>query len=170
MGPLDVSRYSDAIRRAFLGPGGASLRVVVALTLAGGVFTGGIFLGALALLDRVSPGLHLLVAPALFVAGTAMGLLHSLVLAVIGRPTDTTRFAALRQALVAAVCSLPLVGAAWLVSSAITLGSALRTDFRWSWLLVSGAGWLIGVGLCFWAACETACIVRTTRERWTARR
>jgi hypothetical protein len=101
-----------------------------------------------------NPGLHLLVAPVLFLVGTALGLVLGLVLAILGRPASATRGRALRAGLSAAGISLLLLPPSWLVSAAIAVGAALRMEMRVSWLAVSLGGSVVGFLACAWAGLE----------------
>lgn len=134
-------------------------------TLAGGICGGGLLIEALTMLDLGGVGLHLLVAPVLFVLGTTLGSVHGLVLSVAGRAADVSRRAALRGALVALALSLPLVPVSWLVSSSIAVATALRTEMRASWLLVVTGGTAIGLAVCGWACVEAGRMVRSARRR-----
>ena len=145
---------ADALRWTFLGPEGGSGRVVVAWTLAGGAGAGGILVGALALAGRSTPGLLVLVGPVLFVLGSLLGMAQGLALGVAGRPPGTSRRTALRRSGLAAALSVPLLPLSWLTSAAITVGSALRVEFRLGWLFVGAVGSLIALGLCLWALRE----------------
>jgi hypothetical protein len=144
----------DSLRRTFVGPEGLGGRVVASWVLAGGICGGGLLIGALAVLGIGSPGLHLLVAPVLFLAGTVLGLVLGLVLAVLGRPASATRGRALRAGLFAAGISLLLLPPSWLVSCAIVVGAALRMEMRISWLAVSLGGSVVGLLACAWAGLE----------------
>jgi hypothetical protein len=151
---VTAPRAADAVQSAFLGDEGAGGRVVCSWMLAGGIAAGGFLIGTLALAGRGNPGLHLLLAPVLFMAGTLLGFVQGIVFAVIGRPADERAGRAFGRALLAGALSVPLLPIAWLVSSAITVGSALQAEFRWSWLLVAAGGWIIGVSICAWAVVE----------------
>lgn len=122
--------------------------------LAGGICGGGLLVGGLAVFDRGSPGLHLLLAPVLFLVGTALGLVQGFVLALIGRMRGVADSAALRRGLVGAGVSLPVLPLSWLISSSIAVSTALRTELRTSWLFVSAGGTLIGMMVCVWAIVE----------------
>ena len=122
-------------------------------------------LGMLTLGGYVDPGLHLLVAPMLFLAGTALGFGHGLGLALAGRPRGFSLGRALKESFVAVLLSLPLVAAAWVLTAGITLASTLRSTFYPSRLAVSGVAWLAGTGLCVWAAFEGIRMLRTAHRR-----
>ena len=167
---MTATRATDALQSAFLGDEGAGGRVVCSWMLAGGIAAGGFLIGTLALAGRGNPGLHLLLAPVLFVAGTLLGFFQGIVLAVIGRPADVRVGRAFGRALLAGVLSTPLLPLAWLVSSAITVGSALQAEFRWSWLVVAAGGWIVGVSICAWALVEAWRLGRRRLLRFSERR
>jgi hypothetical protein len=156
---------AEWLRSTFAGPEGGSGRVVLSWTLAGGAAAGGILTGALAIAGRANPGLLVLVGPVLYVAGTLVGLLHGLVLGVVGRPRHVPRGAALRRSTQAAALSLPLLPVSWLTSAAITVGSAVRVEFRLAWLLVGTVGSLVALALCLWALAEACGQVRRAYGR-----
>lgn len=125
-------------------------------------------MGALALFGRSVPGLLVLVGPVLFVAGSLMGLVHGLALAVVGRPRTLSRGQALRRGGLGAAVALPLLPGAWLASAALTVGSALRAGFRLDWFLVAAVGFAVALMLCLWAVREGWNQVRRAygRLRW----
>ncbi len=156
---------AETLRWAFSGDPGASGRVVISWTLAGGAVTGGVLMGVLALLGRGNPGLLVLVGPALFVAGSLMGLLHGLALGAAWRPPGVSRRDALHRAGWGVAASVSLLPLSWLTSAAITVGWALQAEFRLSWLLVGSVGWLLAGGVCCWAAVEGCGHVRRAYGR-----
>lgn len=162
---MDASGWLDSLRRTFFGPEGLGGRVVVSWVLAGGISGGGLLLVVLAVLGIGNPGLHLLVAPVLFLVGTVLGFVLGLALAVLGRPSAVTPGRALRAGLVAAAISLPLLAPSWLVSAAITVGTALRMEMRVSWLVVSLGGSVVGLLACAWAGLEGCRVVSATLRR-----
>lgn len=166
---MGASGWVDLLRRTFLGPGGTGGRVVMASTLAGGICCGGLLVGSLALLGLGSVGLHLLVAPVLFLAGSALGVVHGVSMAVVARPETVTCAGALRRALIATALTLPLVPLSWLVSSSIVVSAALRSEVRASWVAVSVVGTLLGLVVCTWAMVESGRAVAAAWGRWTAR-
>lgn len=160
-----VSRVLVMLERVFCGVEGSCARVVTSWVLAGGVVGGGILIGVLALAGYGSVGLHLLLAPLLFIAGTFLGFAHGITLAVVGRPARCSRGRAIRVGLTGCLVALPLVGVAWLVSSGITLTTVLLTEWRLSWMTVAGMGWILGSALCVWAAIEGVQAVRYAYQR-----
>jgi len=142
---------------------------VLSWTLAGGICGGGLLIGALTMFDSGSAGLHLLLAPVLFILGTILGSAHALVLSVAGRPADVPRRDALRSALFVLALSLPLIPVSWLVSSSIAVATALRTEMRASWLAVVAGGTAIGLAVCGWACVEAGRVVRSARRRMRSR-
>ncbi len=153
------------IGRVFGGVEGRCARVVASWLLAGGIAGGGILIGALALAGIGPSGMHLLIAPALFLVGTVLGLAHGLALALVGRPGTCSRRRALGLALAGGLTALPLVGASWIIASGITLTTALRTEWRWSWLAVASGGWILGAMICTWAVIEGFRTVRCAYGR-----
>jgi hypothetical protein len=149
-----------------VGSRGACVRLVLSWTVAGGVAGGGILVGALTIAGVVEPGLQLLAAPVLFLAGAFLGLLHGGVLSLLGRPRCLTRGTALRHAIVAALLSLPLLGIGWLVTASIALTAALMREMRASWLFFAVGGWILGLALCAWALVEGWRALRTAMDRW----
>jgi hypothetical protein len=148
------------------GSRGRCVRLVLSWTVAGGVAGGGILVGALTVTGVVEPGLQLLAAPVLFVAGAFLGLLHGGILSLVGRPRCLTRGTALRHAALAALLSLPLLGIGWLVTASIALTAALMTQMRASWLFFAVGGWILGLALCAWALVEGWGALRAAFDRW----
>ena len=148
------------------GSRGGCVRLVLSWTVAGGVAGGGILVGALTIAGVVEPGLQLLAAPVLFVAGAVLGLVHGVVLSLVGRPRCLTRGTALRHALLAALISIPLLGIGWVVTASITLTAALMTELRASWLFFAVGGWILGLSLCAWALWEGWRALRAAFGRW----
>lgn len=134
-------------------------------TLAGGICGGGLFIGVLALLGRGSPGLHLLMAPALFLLGSAVGVGQGLFLALVGRGDGVSRAETLRRCSVAVAVSLLLLPVSWLISSSIVVATALRAEMRLSWLAVSAVGTALGLVVLAWAVLEGWRMVAAARER-----
>jgi len=148
------------------GSRGRCVRLVLSWTVAGGVAGGGILVGALTITGVVEPGLQLLAAPVLFLAGAFLGLLHGGVLSLVGRPGCLTRGTALRHAILAALCALPLLGVGWVVTASIALTAALVTEMRASWLFFAVGGWILGLALCTWAVVEGWQALKTAMGRW----
>ena len=123
---MDATRLVGLLRWTFEGAEGAGGRVVLSWIVAGGIFGGGLLIAGLALTGRGSAGLHLLIAPVLFLLGSFLGLTAGLVVAVLGRPAGVRAGTALRRGLAAAAISLPLLPLAWLVSSSIKVATALQ--------------------------------------------
>lgn len=163
-----MSRLVESLRWTFEGAEGAAGRVVLSSILAGGICGGGLLIGTLAMIGRGSPGLHLLLAPVLFLAGSLAGLVHGMTLTVLARPGDVPRSDACLRGLVAAVASVPLLPLSWLVSSSITLATALQVEQRTSWLIVSVGGAVLGVVVCGFAAVEGWKAVTDAVRRYTA--
>lgn len=149
-----MSRWADTFRTTFYGPEGAGGRVVLSWVLAGGICGGGLLVGALALLGRGSPGLHLLLTPVLFLVGSVLGVAHGFILALAGRSESATRAETARRGLIAVGVSLLLLPLSWLISSSIAVGTALRVELRASWLVVSLGGTFVGLLVCAWALVE----------------
>jgi hypothetical protein len=135
--------------------------------MAGGVVGGGIAVSALTVVGIVSPGAQLLATPVLFLLGAALGVLHGLMLAMAGRPHCVTFRAAVKFSLVAGLCCIPALAAAWLVTAGISLTAALIMEWRPSYAAVAGVGWMGGVALCAWAAVEGWPAVRRAYSRWS---
>jgi len=150
----------------FRGPEGSCCRVTLSWATAGGVASGGILVGSLTITGLVSPGLQLLVAPVLFLAGALVGAVHGGVLAVAGRPDTLSRAAALRRAVLACVVSVPALGAAWVLTTGISLTAVLTREWRWTWALVAAGAWALGLALCAWAAHEGWQSLRRAFRRW----
>jgi hypothetical protein len=118
----------------------------------------------------VSPGLHLLAAPVLFLLGSILGAVHGGLLAVAGRPGGLSRTSALTRAAIAALIAVPLLGITWIITASIALSAALVTEWRISWAIIAAAGWLLGLLLCGWAAVEGWRAARRALSRWPAGR
>jgi hypothetical protein len=149
-----------------LGARGRCVRLVLSWTVAGGVAGGGILVGALTIAGVLEPGVQLLAAPVLFIAGAVLGLLHGGALALVGRPSCLTRRGAFGQALIAGAISVPLLALGWVVTASISLTAALMTEMRASWLVFAAGGWAIGLVLCGWAAVEGLGALRIAFGRW----
>lgn len=138
---------------------------MLAWTLFGGIFGGGLLIGAHALSGRGTPGLYLLLAPVLFVLGTLLGALHGLALSFMGRGRDVARSQALRRAAAGAGVGLLFLPASWLISAAIVVGVALQSEMRLSWLVVSAGGTLLGMMVGVWACSEGCSMLRAAYRR-----
>jgi hypothetical protein len=66
----------------FLAQPGASGRLMLSLTMAGGIGGGGVLIGALALTGVVEPGVQLFAAEALFVVGAFAGFVYAVALGI----------------------------------------------------------------------------------------
>ena len=162
---MEATRWSDTFRWIFAGREGAAGRVVSSSILAGGISGGGLLIGTLALTGRGNPGLHLLLAPVLFLAGSLAGLLLGLLVGVWARPGDVPRSDALKRGALAAAMTVPLVPVSWLLSSSITVGTALQVEQRTSWVVVSTVGAALGLAVCFLAARELSGVLREAVRR-----
>ena len=157
---VEATRWSDTIRWTFAGPEGAGGRVVSFSILAGGICGGGLLIGTLAMTGRGSPGLHLLLAPVLFLGGSLAGLLLGLGIGVVARPGGVCRSDALKRGALAALMTVPLLPVSWLISSSITVSTALQVERRTSWMVVSAVGAVLGVLICFVALREAVRVFR----------
>ncbi|MDX1646200.1 MAG: hypothetical protein R3304_03555 [Longimicrobiales bacterium] len=138
----------ELLRWTFAGAEGAAGRVVLSWIMAGGICGGGLLIGMLALVGGGSPGLHLLLAPVLFLGGSVLGFLNGLGLAVLTRPESASMGEALRRGLTAVAVALPLLPLAWLVASSVSVATALQVERRISWIVVSAGGTLVGLAIC----------------------
>lgn len=163
-----MSRVVDLLQWTFEGAEGAAGRVVLSSILAGGICGGGLLIGTLAMIGYGGPGLHLLLAPVLFLTGSLAGLVYGMTLTVLTRPGEAPRSDAWRRGLIAAVASVPLLPLSWLVSSSITVGTALQVEQRMSWIVVSVGGALLGVAVCAFALVEGWRAVADALRRYTA--
>lgn len=145
---------------ALSGPEGASARVVVAWTLAGGAVSGGLVTAGLELAGRSTPGLLILLGPVLYLVGSFLGAVSGAVLGVAGRPEGTSRRDAMRRVGFGLVASIVLQPLSWLTSASITVGSALFAGFRVQWFVVGLVGWVIGIAVCLWALYEARPLIR----------
>ncbi|MDH3269920.1 MAG: hypothetical protein OEN56_01230 [Gemmatimonadota bacterium] len=159
------ARWKRVLERTFTGPAGSVGRVVVSWTLAGGILGGGLLIGALALAGLGGPGLHLLLAPALFLVGSTVGVVLGCVLALTGRGPDVSRGEALRGSLIGAGVAILLLPLGWLISSSITVGTALQVEMRLSWLAVSLGGAGLGLLCCAWAVFEGWAMIKSAYSR-----
>jgi hypothetical protein len=139
---------------------------MVSWVAAGGVAAGGILVGSLTIAGYVSPGLQLLAAPVLFLVGSFLGAVHGAILAIAGRPETLTRGAAARRAFLGGVASVPVVGAAWVVTAGISLTAALVREWHFAWAVLSLGGWFFGLALCAWATVEGWRALRRAYARW----
>lgn len=125
-------------------------------------------IGTLAMIGRGSAGLHLLLAPVLFLAGSLAGLVCGMTLTVLTRPGEAPRSDVWRRGVIAAVASVPLLPLSWLISSSITVGTALQVEQRTSWIVVSVGGALMGMAVCGLAVVEGMRAVTGAVRRYTA--
>ena len=154
------------IRGYFLGPRGACGRLILSWGIAGGVLWGGVLVGALVVAGAVSPGFQLLVAPALFLLGGLLGLVHAGVLAVVGRPPGVARGRAIGRVVVAGLVSVPLVLPAYVVTAGVSLTAALVTQWNPGLFALVLLAWLVALALCAWAGREGWLAVRRAYARW----
>jgi len=166
MQPALVTQTVEALHQTFVGEEGACGRVLISWALAGGVATGGLVVGALTVTGRVSPGLQLLMAPVLFLVGVVLGYTHGAFLAIVGRPASVSLPASAQRSLVAALCSLPGLGVAWVVTAGISVTAAVVVDQRGAVVAVALSAWVIGIALCVWAAFEGLAALRHVIERF----
>jgi len=140
--------------------------VVVSWTVGGGICLGGILVGILTVTGVFTPGFQLLAAPVLFLLGGVLGGIHGGILAVVGRPRELGRGDAVRKALWAALVAIPALFPAWIVTAGISLSAALMKEWHLSWAILSLGGWLLGLGVCGWAAREGWHALRRAYARW----
>lgn len=153
-----------------MGPEGSCGRVTMSWTAGGGIAGGGILVGTLTIAGYVSPGLQLLAAPVLFLIGAFLGAVHGGVLAVAGRPESMSAGRATRRVLAACLLAVPLLGPAWVVTAGISLTAALVVEWRPVWGLLCAGGWVLGGGVCAWAAHEGWPALRRAYGRWAEAR
>jgi len=145
-------------------------RLIVAVTMAGGLVAGG---GVVALIGYLRPeSTHLLlgVVPPLFGLGVVAGFFHGAVLAYLGRPLACTRQRYWSQVRQGALWSLPGVAVAALIAFWTAYTSTLAGAGRTLWLLAVIAGWLTGAAVCVWATVEAARALLNVLRRWPEQR
>lgn len=91
--------------------------VAIAWSLAGGMLLGGVAVVAMIATDRLSGHLLLMASATLFPIGAALGLLHGIVLGVLGRPDGMTRRQALGAMLHGVLYYVPALLLGWLIAS-----------------------------------------------------
>lgn len=144
-------------------------RVALSWALAGGVLAGGFFLLSVALSATASSSSVPGATTVLFFLGGLAGLVHGGILGYLARDPARTRQHALGSVALAGGGLLVLGPLAWFVA----LHLALTVPF-WSRGFFARGGvslsWLLGIGLCLWAALEGWSALRRAFARWPERR
>lgn len=145
-------------------------RVVVASTMAGGVFFGGIIVAASTWLDQLVATSVTTIAPIMFAIGTILGAGHGALLGYVGRPSGMDRPATIRSLLGGVLLAVPGV----LVSLSTAMGIAVS---RWSLtsgrplvLLAVFMTWLVGIAISLWCTIEVGRVLANALQRWPDRR
>lgn len=141
-------------------------RVQLSWSMAGGVGFGGVLVAVLVLMGQVSVSFAPQLTAIFFVAGALAGLVHGALLGYVGREPCRTRGTTVAALLAGLPWVVPALVLSWVVSTWITLVSALSsspTAFRIAGVV---AGWLAGAAICGWAAVEGVGAVRRVYTRW----
>lgn len=150
----------------FLAGSGACGRLMLSLTMAGGIGGGGVLIGVLALTGVVQPGVQLFAAEALFVVGAFVGFVHAAALGIVGRPESLTVGGASWRVALAGLACVPALVFAWVITAGMTLSAALLTAWSFPWLVAALVSWAAGLGICGWAAMEGSSAARRALARW----
>jgi len=161
---------SRAVQNAFLGSAARGRRVIISWAAAGGIGLGGLVVGLTAIGSPETAQGLLPLAPVLFLVGALAGLLHGTILAYLGRSEGVSGAAAASAAASGIVLSIPALVVAWVATAWISLTPAVLTMRAWSTTLVTGAGWIVGVAVCCWAAVEGWEALCSAVARWPERR
>jgi hypothetical protein len=151
------------------GPGPCG-RLVVSVTMAGGLVGGG---GVVALIGYLHPeSTHLLlgVVPPLFGLGAVAGFFHGVVLAYLGRPLACSSRIYWSQVRRGALWSMPGVLVAGLIAFWTAYTSTLAGAGRTLWLLAVVGGWVTGAVVCAWASIEASRALLNVLRRWPEQR
>lgn len=165
----DVQRQSGPAEAAPAGPGPCG-RLIVAVTMAGGLVGGG---GVVALVGYLRPeSTHLLlgVVPPLFGLGVLAGFFHGAALAYLGRPLGCSAHSYWSMVRQGALWSIPGVAVAALIAFWTAYTTTLTGAGRPLWLVAVVVGWLTGAAVCVWASIEASRALLNVLRRWPEQR
>lgn len=149
---------------------GLSGRLLLSWTMAGAVAAGGFFLGGTILLRSGPDSLPMFSVLLLTVLGAALGLLHAVLLAMVGRPADVTPAQSVRRLAAGAVWAIPGLAAAGIVALWIAIGPQALTGTMTPGMLLAVPATVVGIAICLWAAIEGWGALRNALGRWPERR
>lgn len=140
-------------------------RLIVAFSMAGGLFAGG---GLITGAEFLRPGVGYLVlglVPPLFLTGAVAGFVFGAGLAyvaILGRPAGSFRLELRRGMLWA----LPGLAGAAVVTFWIAYPIVLASGGRRAWTAVAAGGWTVASSVFCWAVLEAWQAFRLLRARW----
>lgn len=144
-------------------------RVALSWALAGGVLAGGFLLFSVSVAGATSSGSLPGATTVLFFLGGLAGVVHGGILGYLARDPARTRRQAMASLGLAAGGLLVLGPLAWFVALhlALTIPFWSRGIFAMGGVSIS---WVLGAGLCLWAAWEGWHALRRAFSRWPERR
>lgn len=166
MGAAVIEPQAEAPTGLRLPTIGFTGRVAVVWTVASGILVGGLWTALLLLAHRASASSFLPMTSILCMAGAALGFLHGALLGYVGRPAGVDTRDAARSLALAVVWAIPGFLLAWGMALWISMTGAAMTLGRSSLIATVAVGWLVGVGMCCWAAAEGYRAVRNACRRW----
>lgn len=149
---------------------GLCARLIVAVTMAGGLVGGGGVVAAIGALRPQSTHLLLGVVPPLFALGAFAGFIHGAILAWLGRPQRCTGSAYRRQLQQGALWSIPGLAVSALIAFWTAYTSTLAGAGRPLWLMAVILGWITGAAVCVWASIEAWRSLVNVVARWPEHR
>ena len=134
--------------------------------MAGGVLAGGLLIVLATVTGMMNSSLALYSTSIFFLLGAALGLVHGLALAVVGRPLGTSWAQTASSLGVAAVAVLPGLPLAWVAAVFISLTPVSFSIERPLLFVAVGVGWAVGLSICAWAVLEGYRALQNALIRW----
>jgi hypothetical protein len=140
-------------------------QVATSWGVAGGLLTTVVVLMHV-LAGNLSSGVTFVMATLFYIVGSLIAFVHGGLLAYFGRPADVDRHRALRRLALAVLYDVPIMLLGWIVAMLMTLSVLSFEAGRYGARVVSGAAWIAGGVLVWWAFLETREAGRNLMRRW----
>jgi hypothetical protein len=144
--------------------------VMVTCAMAGGLVLGGVVVGVMTTIGRMTGHALFLVSTSLFVIGAFLGLMHGSILGFFGRSDGVTPRRARQDLGIATLYAIPGLAVAWLLTIWISMTVVARSVGRVGTHLGVLAGWVGGLAVIGVAAFLGYRALANAYARWPDRR
>lgn len=139
-------------------------------SVAGGVLVGGFLVAAMTLAGRLSAGGLFLTTTALFAVGAVLGFLHGGMLGFLGRPQGVSPGQVGGRLAMAALYTVPALAVAWVITGWIGMTVVVLYLEGTGVLIGTGAAWILGAAVLALAAWDGRTALQHAFARWESRK
>lgn len=143
--------------------------VLIAWSLAGGLLLGGAAVVGLLVTDRLSAHAFLMMSVLLYMVGAGLGLLHGVVLGLLGRPEGTTRREAAGQMAHGLIYLAPALLLGWLTAGWVAALPIALHGHKFLGTAMSVLAWVIMAGAVAFAGSAGLDAAKLAYRRWQDR-